>query len=99
MRDSDTASKCRKKSRISCSSWCEQPLTGNSYISVSFSGSRVKCLIMTMAIRPASPWTRAVLAVIVDLEKSRRCTVDLTQDSRADQSGELRQWLGIPATS
>ena len=58
-----------------------------------------KCMSMTVAIRPASLWTHAMFAVIADLEKSGLCTVDLTQDSRADLLGELRQWLSITATS
>ena len=40
-----------------------------------------------------------MFAVVAELEKSGRCTVDLTHDSRADLLGEFRQWLGIMATS
>ena len=36
------------------------------------------CMSMTAAIRPASLWTHAMFAVIAELEKSGRCTVDLT---------------------
>ena len=38
---------------------------------------------MPVAIHPASLWTHARFAVVAGLEKSGRCTVDLTQDSRA----------------
>ncbi|CAM9718774.1 unnamed protein product [Laminaria digitata] len=58
-----------------------------------------KCMDMTVAIRPASLWTRAMFSVIIDLEKSGLCTVDLTQDSRADLVCDFKQWLGVTATS
>ena len=45
---------------------------------------------MTVAIRAASLWTHAKFAVIAELEKSGRCTVDLTHDPRSDMLGEFR---------
>ena len=46
----------------------------------------------TVATRPASRWKHAMFAVIADLEKSGSCTVDRTQDSRADLVGDFKQW-------
>ena len=40
-----------------------------------------------------------MFAVIAELEKSGRCTVDRKHDSRVDLLCEFRQWLGIAATS
>ena len=54
---------------------------------------------MAVAIRPASLWTHAMFAVVTELEKSGRCFVDLTNDSRADLVSEFKQWLSITATS
>ena len=58
-----------------------------------------KCMSMTVAIRPASPWTHAMFAVVADLDKSRLCSVDHTQDSRANLVSEFKQWLSVTATS
>ena len=58
-----------------------------------------KCMSMTVAIRPASLWTHAMFAVVAELDKSGRCSVDLTHDSRADLVSEFKQWLSITATS
>lgn len=45
----------------------------------------------TVVIQPASLWTQVMSVVIADLAKPGRCTVNLTQDSRADLLGEFRQ--------
>ena len=48
-----------------------------------------KCMSMTVAFRPASLWTHAMFAVVAELDKSGRCSVDLTQSSRADLVNEF----------
>ena len=48
-----------------------------------------KCVSMTVAIRPASLWTHVIFAVVAELDKSGRCSVDLTQSSRADLVNEF----------
>ena len=53
----------------------------------------------TVAIRPASLWTRAMLAVAAELDKSGRCCVDRTHDSRADLVSESNHWLSITVAS
>ena len=58
-----------------------------------------KCMSMTAAIRPASLWTHTMFAVVVELDKLGRCSVDFMHDSRADLVSEFTQWLGITATS
>ena len=40
-----------------------------------------------------------MFAVVAELDKSGRCSVDLTHDSRADLVSEFKQWLSITATS
>ena len=45
---------------------------------------------MTVAIRPVSLWTHAMSAVLVGLEKSGLCIVDLTRDSRADRLARIQ---------
>ena len=58
-----------------------------------------KCMSMTVAIRPTSMWTRAMFAVVAELDKSGRCSVDRTHDSRADLVTEFKQWQSITSTS
>lgn len=58
-----------------------------------------KCMSMTVAIRPASLWTHAMFAVLAALEKSGMSVVYLERPSNADLVGELKQWLGLTATS
>ena len=45
---------------------------------------------MTVAFRPASLWTHVMFAVVEELDKSGRCSVDLTHDSRADLESEFK---------
>ena len=40
-----------------------------------------------------------MFAVIAELEKSGKCTVDLMHDSRAGLLGDVRQWLNITVPS
>lgn len=54
---------------------------------------------MTAAIRPASAWTHAIVAVIADLGKSGQCTIEVSHDSQTGLLREFSQWWGIAATS
>lgn len=58
-----------------------------------------KCMSMTVAIHPASPWTQAMFAALVALETSGMPVIDLFKQSYADIVGEMPQWLGLTATS
>ena len=49
-----------------------------------------KCMSTTVAFRPASLWTHVMFAVVEELDKSGRCSVDLTHDSRADLESEFK---------
>ena len=40
-----------------------------------------------------------MFVVVAELDKSGRCSFDLTHDSRADLVSEFKQWLSITATS
>ena len=76
-------SECRRRSWISCSCCCEEPWTGGQLSFRTLQRIAGKCMSMTVAIRPASLLTHGMFAVIAYIEKSGRCTVELTQDSRA----------------
>ncbi len=58
-----------------------------------------KCMSMTVAIRPASLWTHAVVPVLAAMDKGGSSVVDLGCDSKADMRGELQQWLALTAPS
>ena len=47
------------------------------------------CMRMTVATRPASLWTHAMLTAVVDLNKSGSCSVDREHDYREDLVGEF----------
>ena len=58
-----------------------------------------KGMSMTVAIRPASLWTHAMVSLFAELDKSGRCSVDPTHDPRAYLVSEFKQWLSITAIS
>ena len=54
---------------------------------------------MSVAIRPASFYTKAMFAAVAALEKSGRHHLDLTDRANADLLGEFRWWCDISTTS
>ena len=53
---------------------------------------------LTVAVRPASLWTRAMFAVLSKLVKTGTSRINLAKDCHADLLGEFRQWIGIAST-
>ena len=58
-----------------------------------------KCMSMTVAIRPASLWTRAMFNTIASFEKGGPRVALLDRDEYADLRAEFQQWLSLTTTS
>ena len=58
-----------------------------------------KCMSMTVAIRPASLWTHAMLTALSELEKSGLRRVDLSKVEFGELRGEFRRWISTSSTS